>query len=250
MAEKQTQPTELEKLQQEIETEQARIAAEKTEQPPEEYKVEIEGQVFKGASEKEVLDKLVKAQENATRTIREERQRSKELQQQLERSKPIATSDTNGTTNGEYDPKKYLAMWESGDFIGAENYNLQHNPTVQRVLSVVEAIERNTIVDRFNSMNPDFTRSAENGDLLVREVERLGGNPEDPLHLSAAWTSLKESGKVTVQEDEPARERPKPPPSPRARGGNGLSSSAVAEAEQMSTEDLDKYLRKVGMKQY
>lgn len=197
------------------------------------------GQVYKGKTEKEVIEQLIKAQEHATIAIRD-----REAQLKAERAqKAFAQGEIDQSKGFEQD--KFLELLAK-DAREAERYKMKFMPEMQYAYQTIDRVNRMIEVNNFLNLAKDYPNTDENAQILESRLQALG-RPPTAENMFIAYHMLRNEG---VIKPAPAEQEtytpPKPPP---VLGGAGASSTpdAFAQIDTMTDAQLEEFLKKKGL---
>lgn len=219
--------------------------------------IEIElgnGMVIKGANLEEAIQnakKIVTDNVTAYRTEREKREQAESEAQAL-RSQ-LDTRRAPEPANG-FNTQRYWQLFNE-DPIAAQNYMDQARFGVQdpvasfnQMRQAVDNFTQQSVAAAFTAQHAaDFPPAS--APVLRQRVEDLVFNEGFRLSLDTlnyAYNQLVADGSITPLETAPEPEPTTPNPSLTGSSGQ-VSDSEISRAEQMSDEDLRKYLRSKGM---
>ncbi len=197
------------------------------------------GQVFKGTKD-EIIEQMKNSVANGSRTIREQKERERQMSQEIENlKKPAATS------NG-YDKKKYFEMLAedpkaAADYIDEYRYGMPSSEVkarLDRSQSVAERIQLQNEYDAFAASIPRGSLDTEDATKIHNYMEQ-NRFPVSAVNLKLAYYELRESGQIKpkelVDEGEEGIPRRKAPPSARGIGGGegrkGFDAAKATPAE-------------------
>jgi hypothetical protein len=226
---------------------------------PKEFSVTLStGQVYKGANEAEVLAKVVEAQENASKLIKDQDAALREAEADLERWKPRNVPNEPGFDNDQY--FNLLAT----DPLAAQAYALSEllgvaPQDVQRELQYIrgEVYETGDLKQTaaFHARHPEAPAGEEFAEAIIQRFEEKG------MDLRKHWTAdnietiyfqLVHEGKITpLAANEAAAgngtiENRNTMPSLGAGAGAGPAPDQLAAFSMMTLEQQEDYLRKQG----
>ena len=255
MADKNPEEMSLEELEAAIDQETKTEAdpAAKTKEPEEKESEEIEvkletGQVYKGKTKDEIMDKLAKAETEATKAIRDRDEQIRNLTAALasKASSPTTAKAAERKMDESFDSSKYYELLQK-DPLAAETYILEHNPTVQALVQKLARIDEGVETYNFQVRNQDYPATKEASAAIMARME-AEGRSWTADNLEIVFNTLKREGTVkpleAKKEAEEEVKTPKPPPTVR---GESFQQEAHAQIEQLSDADLEKLLRKKGL---
>lgn len=212
-------------------------------------------QVFEADSVDGLVDKLVKAQENATRKIREQQQKLREI----EESQQQVSDDDEFVLSQELMSRPSEAIKKA--FKKMTGYDISEFKTVAERAKALDAAqaqrdELRTQEDastEFVKNHPDYLPNEANGrrlvkavHLVVAEAKAKGESIDYAQALEDAYKDLSESGLLQLKseedEPEPAPARPASPPASAPRRSSSLSSRARSFTPPKSTEPSEEDL--------
>lgn len=163
-------------------------------------------QVFRGNTPQEVLDALVNAQAEASRTISSERAASAQLRNELEAARqqavpPPAASDAAKQAEIE----EYYAQWsknpdEANRLSIARILKLPPDTAVALLQKAVTGATIDAASSEFKRRYPDFPETTENAQLLAQTVEAKYGKSlaaANADNLEVAYHELVRTGRIT-----------------------------------------------------
>lgn len=163
-------------------------------------------QVFEGASLEELVDKLAKAQENATRKIREQNAALKAQPAPLpavETEKPL-TPEQQWLLQQRMlsDPMSVINEYVQKEVQKVESAREQAAREEREAVAAADAVAKAWV-----DTNPDYYASEKNGNKIKKflEINGLGISPEN---LTAAFNDLSESGLLEARPAEAAKAEP------------------------------------------
>ena len=206
---------------------------------PTEYEIKLAtGQIYKGKTQDEAVQKLVKSQEEASRAISEREWQIKELKTQLEaqRRQPQSASVTVGDGNG-YDHNAYLELLaqdggKATDYLYRTKYGIDDlGAAFKEVQAYREQQAQASAVAGFYADIPEFPATKENGQLMESELNKQGyAVTKDNLKL--VYYDLVRADQIQPMETE----------KPKSRGARALPSTGTSRQEESSPEDLEEML--------
>ena len=238
--------------------EQLRAAVEAAQKPsPAATEVEVKlatGQVYRGKTQEEVIQQLVHAQEEASKTIKaksDENKRLSELAQQAQ-TPPKPAEPANGGFNN----TEYWRLMEA-DPLAALNYELKHvfGMDVQELKSAIqeghettEQLRQHSAVALFMHRHPEWPSTEESSQLLLERLqERQLPLTTDSLELS--FYSLVNEGKLKAEKpQEQSSAVNLPPPTLSGTGAGAPEPSIIEQAERMDSKQLEDLVTRLGMK--
>lgn len=204
------------------------------------------GEVFKGATLEEAAQKLAQAKANTTTALRDRERQIRELQA-VSATPPGPDLGTTGT----FSSQKYFEIWEKNP-LEAQNYLDSFRPEVQQVMSTFNEVDSRLAAAQFTQRCPDYpVGDPQVADALMAEMDRLGRNA-DPDMMALTWYEMRDRGAikpVNVQEQPQSYQPPRAAPIP-VSAGSPPPADAIRQFENMSTADMEAYLKKIGMKAY
>jgi hypothetical protein len=212
-------------------------------------------QVFEGSSLEELVDKLAKAQEHASRKIRELSVAKKEAIQAVEESDEL-TDDEKFILSQQIlkDPAKVIETFVERTINKRIAPKLKEVDEIQRVQRETRASEE------FVQNTPDYYTSPKNGKRLLKWLE-TEGKEATVENLQAAFADLNESGLLETKpaEKQDAESETEKPGARIVRQVEtsvikrkvvgGLPAKRQAQVETKSPEPTEEDLRKMPMDQ-
>lgn len=179
-----------------------------------------DGQVFKGANTQEVLAKIAASKSQANEHITKIQKENAELRAKIAEQDGKfnalgqALNPTAADPSQTFDRMHYFSLLEQ-DPLKAQNYLRTFDPAYKELVTFKKQTQLQTVGSMFLGQNPDFPATPENVQLLMDEVELLGGLEQGDVarRLKAAYLSLQADGKIKpIKRDAVG---PTPPPSIR-----------------------------------
>jgi hypothetical protein len=205
------------------------------------------GEVYKGKTEAEVIEALKKGKEEATVTIRDRERQIKEL-----REKDAPLTPAKGEV---FDKTKYYELM-SEDPMGAFHYQMAYvmgvdpahaGEALRYAYQTAQAVDARLQNALFREKYPSAPYGDDFADTMMNHMtdSRRAWTAEN---LGMTYLELKEEGKVKEsKQDAPVpAEGDAPPPNP-GKSSSGVSSDTMSQIEKMSTNDLEAYLKKLGV---
>lgn len=190
-----------------------------------------DGQVFKGASTQELLQKIAASKSQANEHIKKIQDENATLRASL------ATLEAKLGKLGEalnpnapdpaqqFDRIHYFQLLEQ-DPLKAHQYARAFDPDYKDLVTFKKQTQLQTVGSMFLSQHPDFPATPENVQLLLDEVQNFGGIEDGDVakRLKAAYLSLQAEGKIKpIRKDATG-----PTPPPTIRG----TSAPISEVDQ------------------
>lgn len=230
------------------------------------------GKIYTGKTERELLQQLVQAQENADVHIKDREEQIREMRGKVQHVQ------VNQPQSGAWDAQKYLDLLGS-DPMEARRYQDQHYYGLQDGENAAEMFKfsyelsdrvADTIaVTEFHRANPDFPGGQEASVALLKRVEDEG-LALNPRNLASCYRDMVREGAIQPNSPSPQQGseefedlqfnevkvvQPKPQsrgkqaaPAPRSAGNPG--SSTTTDYENMPMSDLEKLVKGNGMKKF
>jgi hypothetical protein len=188
-------------------------------------------QVFEADTAEDLIDKLAKAQENATRKIRE----------------------LNRVTKSQPEPYKPRELSEDEEFVLSQEFMTKPSAAFQKIfkdvvglpieefrtkMERVAAFEQAQAADQastaFIEAHPEYVANPQNGQRLVKYLETYK-LPTTPENLDRAYRDLSASGLVEVKAAQSEEQQPRTStgqfaPKPPVKKSSGLSTRRTAPA--------------------
>lgn len=226
-------------------------------QKPTEFPLEVKletGQIYRGQTPQDVLDQIVNAQTEATRTIRAREAEMAGLRQELESVKqqiPKPPANASDAEKQQYyqtwaqDPKQALMM-QLGEMIGVKPERV-----VEVLKRSVEGSTVNSAADEFLGRCPDFPRTNEAGQLMHAAIKsRFGEGPDATTadNLELVYHDLVRNGRIAPGM-APIQSTSQPyQPIPNIRGNSAPPNPVndiMAQAQTMKLDDLKVVLERL-----
>lgn len=199
------------------------------------------GQVYKGKTEKEVIDQLVKAQEHASMTIHEKDQQLKQVLSQMstQRSAPA-------TENAGFDQAKYFKLMEQ-NALEAADYLDSFRPKVREAYQSVQQLKQGGELTAFLNTCQDFPSTDPSAISAMKARMNAEGREPTADNLELVYGRLTREGVIKPAPKQSSSEQI-PAPAP-VLGGHSASSAPdpFAELERMSMAELEKVYRRKGL---
>jgi hypothetical protein len=215
---------------------------------PKEFSVTTEtGQVYKGKTQEEVLQQLVKAQTHATKTIAQQKRDMEELQAKLaaQVQAPTKPAVVAGQRMTQEQKKQYYELLES-DPVEASMYLDSFRQDYQFIYNTAQYVELARQTSQFETTHPEFPN---NDPTAVEALQgRMKDKPWNYENLVVAADSLYRDGTI-----KPAQSRSEevtlttPAPAP-VLGGSGASPSfdVVDQFAKLPLDQMEKLAREKG----
>ena len=176
-----------------------------------------DGQVFKGANTQDLLAKIAASKSQANEHITKIQKENAELRNsvaQFEAKLGRLGEALNPSQTDQFDRMQYFTLLEN-DPRKAQQYLRTFDPDYKELVDFKKQTQMQGFGAIFLSQNPDFPSTPENINLLMEEVNALGGLEQGDVakRLRAAYLTLKEEGKIKPIRKDAAG--PTPPPSIR-----------------------------------
>lgn len=244
-------------------------------QKPEQKEIEIKldtGEVFKGASYDEVIQKIAKSKEEASHEIRRQRDRNELLEQTVETLKQAAPEprETPKRKSEEMTTLEWLQRWEKdprgterefikqslAEELGLDNFD-QLRAAFHRAHEVTSQVQQNMEVTQFLAKHPEFSQSQEDAQRILDHLKSNGLDPDRGDYVSvrdfeASYYALREEGKIVPLSES----RTAPPgqgglePPPALPSGTSGGTGGIEETEKFirggKEDDVVRLLRQLG----
>lgn len=169
------------------------------------------GQVYRGRNHEEVLNAVVRAQEEATATIRDRERQIRELQQQQGAAAPV-TLPANHQAGG-FDAAHYYETLASNpiaamDYLDAYRYGIAPEsvqPVMQETIRTSRDVRDNIAIRDFQINNPDWPGGKESSDMLLEAIQREG-RPMSADDLELVYRRLVREGRLQPGSPHPGRQ--------------------------------------------
>lgn len=213
------------------------------------------GQVYKGATQDEVLAKIVAAQESASKLIKDQEDALNETQAELQRWRPQPQREDHGFDNAEY--FKLLA----DDPLAAQAYALSEllgvaPQDVQRELQYIrgEVYETGDLKQTaaFHARHPEAPAGEEFAELIIQRFEEKGYDLRKHWtadNIETVYFQLLHEGKIkptVAQDGQQDTFTQRGLPSLGTNGGTGAPQDQLAAFSMMTLEQQEDWLRKQG----
>jgi hypothetical protein len=225
------------------------------------------GQVYRGSTPQEVIDQLLKAQENATAVITEEREQNRQLQGRLQEIEKRVQSQPPAPKSSKFDKIKYFQTWEQDPLeaerqavreILADEFGVETFEELRDTLRFTNSEALNTAQQRelilFQAAHPEIPYNPETAELVVNRMRENGVDDRNIIRkqdMEYAALQLITEGKIkTINgEPEPVRQAPPVPPPPQGVGSSSMGNGAVTEdkAYSMPMNEFEALLRQTGI---
>jgi hypothetical protein len=229
-------------------------AIESTQTPVLPTEIAIPGtpQVFKGATPQELLDQLVKAQAEATQTIRQERDRTAQLQAEVERLKtpppqPSVTDEKN---------QEYYTMWAKNPTEAtkqqlAEMLGVPADRVIQQLKTTMVNATAQTAANEFLARCDDFPDTQENVAKLTKMVgQKFGDNVQAATadNLELAYRELVRRGEIIPRQVPSSGLINQSSPLPNIRGGSvppNPVTDVMSQFSKMTADQMKEAIEKM-----
>lgn len=239
------------------------------------FRLKLEnGHYITGATEAELLEKLVKGKNEADKAILDRENQIRQLKTappttNVPGTRTLTVVPPAPVPDGAYSDQTYLDLLGK-DTIAARRYQDQYiyngmNPVeaLTQAHSIAQNIQQRSVAADFMQRNTDYTPTSENSNRLLAVVAAAGLQP-NLVNMEWAFGEMKRTGVYSAAPAQNATEyqdyvfgAPKPPPAPpqRSRGaaappaprsGPPTQVPEPINAETMPLEKLREELRKKG----
>jgi hypothetical protein len=222
-----------------------------------------DGSVVKAPNAEEAFKIVAKMKEDTSSALKEERTKREALEAQytglagqVEQLRQQNAPKPSG--NGGYDPQTYWKLanedpMKAQNYLDSYRFGIQ-NPddvpkTFQQMQEQVQRMHGDNLGLQFIQRHfEDFPATPENAKFLADRVKDLQaqGHPVNVDTLDLAYSKLIEEGKIKPMEKQRAADD-QPNPSLSGSGQADIPEAELAKAEEMTTADLEKYLKSKGM---
>lgn len=233
------------------------------------------GQTYKGKTQVELLNEVVKAQANSSMTLRQKEQELQDTRHQLEQARKV-TQTTAGNEETQFDReafnKKYWELINTDPLAAAEllnqvYYGVEDPRAVFKKSATVSDFVSDAVATReFLKENEDFPANKANGERVVEECLNAGLELTSS-NLEKTWKTLKREGTIqpltadqiadeqarlnngTYEVEVPQRRR-SAPPNPESSTREQVADTDAAELDNfavMSKSQREDILRKRGL---
>jgi|TARA_R100001086_G_scaffold174763_2_gene96081 hypothetical protein len=223
MAEPETQVTADEVTEVIQEVKQAKVI----DDPPVEVKLST-GQVYRGANQQEVIDQLVKAQENASARIKEQGDSINAMQQ-------VRQPEVQQPKEGEFDKTHYWTLW-ADDPMKAQAYQNGFDPTQQELRNVAEQNRKRGELDNFKA-TVGWQPTPQEAASFAGEFTRTGLQPT-AINLEVVYGRMIRAGTIGAVQ-APRRNAPAPL-------GRGAGETPGVNIDQFSKLTADQMAEVIG----
>lgn len=213
-------------------------------------------QKFTGNTPQEVLDQLVNAQANATRTISEERAKRAELESQLTQLRSQIPAPAPNADEQQKKIQDRYNTWAQNPTEAtrqdlADLLGLPANRVVEVMKEAIGAGVVNRAADEFTMRCPDFPQTQQTAGLMRDALAARFGSSMDAAtadNLEVVYHQLVREGKITPTALPPTRLENAPTPIPNLRGSSSPPSPELElrrAAYTMPLADLKKAIESV-----
>ncbi len=218
---------------------------------------EAAGSVFEGSTTDEVIQKMLKSTEHANAALVEQKNRSANLEQQVQQlqqsRQPVVDQNAQKTTDQVYWEKWQQSPVAAQRYLDSQRLGVpedQVDAVLRQNVIVGAATVQNQGGEEFMRRNPDFPQSVEASNALVAHMNQRyagRGNPQSPSELAdrleISFNELVRQGRLqpadTPIEGVVNQRRPVP-----SLGGSGAPVDTAASFQQVDyrarTMPLDK----------
>ncbi len=210
-------------------------------------------QVFKGTPQ-ELLDQFVKAQTNATQTIKSERQEKEQLRQELAnmRAQQVQPPPPPGAKNND----EYFKTWAENPNQAlkrqlAEEFGLPEDKVIPMLKRGLETSVVNAAAEEFISRCQDFPQSPQSAELMRNKVAQRFGVTADAANadnLELAYHELVREGKLVPNQIPTSGLMNQNQPLPNLRGGSVPASpvtDVMAQFGKMTADQMKEAIEKM-----
>lgn len=218
-----------------------------------------DGSVIKAEDVNEALKTAVKMKEDTSSALKEEKEKREALEAQVAALSSQVTEATRPKpVAGAFNNDEYFKLLNS-DPIDAQNYLDAHRFGIQDRTQVpqqfaqmrqdVEEMHGSMLANQFLQQHyEEFPATPDAAAKLRGRVEELQktGFPTTIDTMNLAWSQLVSSGAIKPMEKKQEEHRDEPPPS-MGGSGSSIATEEIKKAENMTDEDLKKFLISKGM---
>ena len=213
-------------------------------EPPKEIEVKLTtGQVYRGKTQDEVMQQLVRAQEEASRTI-------SDLRRQPEPEPQPAPA-------GEFDVNQYYKLLAENP-VAAQNYMLGYQlgidpnevvPTLRYVYDVSQRANASMQIAEFHARHPEYPGGTDSAELIFREMEGRGKRPLEATveDLEHAYYTLRDAKKIVPLETPVAGQQPQTYAPTLGGNSGGQGADIVKDFSNLSSAQMEAYFKKAGV---
>ncbi len=210
-------------------------------------------QVFKGNTPQELLDQMVRAQAEGTRTIAETRQQVKQLEAELAAARQVqAPPPTPGAKNND----EYFKTWAENPNQAlkrqlAEEFGLPEDKVIPMLKRGLETSVVNAAAEEFISRCQDFPQSPQSAELMRNKVAQRFGVTADAANadnLELAYHELVREGKLVPNQIPTSGILNQSTPLPNLRGGSVPASpvtDVMAQFGKMTADQMKEAIEKM-----
>ena len=227
------------------------------------------GQVYTGKNERELIGKLVQAQEHASMTIKDREDQIREARGKVQYQRD---NTPKREVSGEWDAQKYLDLLGS-DPMEARRYqdkfyygdDIDPVEALRFSYTVSDQVSDRIAVAEFHQRNPDFPSNPLNAELLIRRLEDENLRVTT-RNLESAYRDLVREGSIKTAPadgqdanyEDLSFDTTPPNPEKISRGRNripaprdkGSDTGGAVDFDGLSDEDLEKEVNRRGMKRW
>lgn len=215
------------------------------------------GEVIKAPSVEEALKIAVKMSEDTKEVYHQEKQAREQLEQQVaELASQVQKANAPPPPKpGDFNKDEYYRLLNA-DPIAAQNfldsYRFGQDPVsyFQRVDKQMSEMQMYNLTGQFLAQHgQEFPADKKNADIFGNHFNELvkQGHPADMSTMELTWQQVTNAGLIKPLEPKQEDiEREEPNPSLRG-GGHDIPDTELQKAENMSTPELEKYLREKGL---
>lgn len=218
------------------------------------------GEVIKAATPEEALKIAIKMAEDTKEAYRTEKEQREALAAQVAQlGEQVQQVSRKPAEPGAFNKEQYWKLMNE-DPVTAQNYLdafrfgiSDPSQVPQTFVNMNESISRfegEAVAAAFLQQHyEDFPGGIDAAKSLRMRVEELGkqGYPMRLDTLNMAYSQLVSEGSIKPLEKKEREEREEPPPALRGAGQHDVPQAELDKAENMSTQELEKFLRTKGM---
>jgi hypothetical protein len=206
----------------------------------------VTGQVYKGRTEREVIDQLVKAQEHASMTIHQMREERRLADAQMASQRAAQQVPASIESGDLVDKPKFYKMLEEAPGQGIR-YAVMQIPEIKEAFQALQQLKQGQELTTFLNNCSDFPATDQSAISAMRDRLQQEGRAPTADNLELVYARLSREGVIKPVPKAPAQE-PRHAPAPVLGGmSSGQSPDPFAELERMSSADMEKLYRRKGL---
>ena len=204
------------------------------------------GQIYRGATPQEVLDQLVKAQTESTITIKQQRDRTKELEAQLEQAHAPKPSESDAAQQQKL--TAYYETWAKDPTDAtrgqlADLLGIPKDRVIEVLKNAITASTANSASDEFIARYPEFPSNPQTAQLMNEKLRQLFGGGIDAAtadNLELAYNALRREGRIVPNTLAASGFTQPPQPLPILRGSSAPPNPNLLNDAEFRSLSLDK----------